>query len=269
MLHSCDLRLDCNDARGWWKELLLECLGTALYVSVVATADTTAAGQPFVSGATLIGLLYMVQEATKDGVGHFNPAVTAGFALTGEISVILSLLVIAAQFVGGILGGLLAWMFVSEDAREFGDLGWNGVPGRLAGNRNYTTFNAIMLEFFLSFMIVLPFYALYRKARQATYKMTAPLAIGLFTQGLTTAASRITGSVFNPAYVLGVCVIAGEFDDFLLFLLVPFAGMMLGVFAYKALFVDEDCFCCTCEGGDKGSADSAGDYTYASADSSY
>merc|ERR1712211_125381 len=151
-------------------------------------------------------------------------------------------------------------MFVSE-AREFGDLGWNGVPGRLAGNCNYTTFNAIMLEFFLSFMIVLPFYALYRKARQATYKMTAPLAIGLFTQGLTTAASRITGSVFNPAYVLGVCVIAGEFDDFLLFLLVPFAGMMLGVFA------DEDCFCCTCEGGDKGSADSAGDYTYASADS--
>merc|ERR1711880_2287 len=159
---SCDLRLDCNDARGWWKELLLECLGTALYVSVVATADTTAAGQPFVSGATLIGLLYMVQGATKDGVGHFNPAVTAGFALTGEISVILSLLVVA------VLGGLLAWLCVSEDSRKLGDLGWNGVPDKLSGNRNYTTFNAVMLEFLLSFMFVLPFYAPYRKARQNT-----------------------------------------------------------------------------------------------------
>merc|ERR1711880_42084 len=128
---SCDLRLDCNDARGWWKELLLECLGTALYVSVVATADTTAAGQPFVSGATLIGLLYMVQEATKDGVGHFNPAVTAGFALTGEISAILSLLVIAAQFVGGILGGLLAWMLCLRTRASLATLGGTVFPAGL------------------------------------------------------------------------------------------------------------------------------------------
>merc|ERR1711916_31219 len=62
-----------------------ECLGTALYVAVAATADTTAAGQPFVSGATLIGLLYMVQEATKDGVGHFNPAVTWVCADWGDL----------------------------------------------------------------------------------------------------------------------------------------------------------------------------------------
>merc|ERR1711916_185978 len=128
---SCDLRLDCNDARGWWKELLLECLGTALYVSVVATADTTAAGQPFVSGATLIRLLYMVQEATKDGVGHFNPAVTAGFALTGEISVILSLLVIAAQFVVAFWVGSLPGCLCLRTRASLATLGGTVFPAVL------------------------------------------------------------------------------------------------------------------------------------------
>lgn len=209
-----------------------------------------------VAGLLLGGLLYLTYDASKDSVGHFNPAITFGFALTGEMSFVEGGLFALAQVCGGIIGALLAWLFGGETARDLFDLGRPSVD-RYFGNRKYGVGNALTLEIFTGFVFFLPFYALFRKARRDQYRTIAPLALGFFYWAMVTSTSGFTRSVYNPAFHLGQSIIANSWEDFWIYVFLPFAGTALGAIYYKTLFVDQTCagLCGECCGAMPAGAD--------------
>lgn len=99
------------------RKIFAEALGTALLLAVVvgsgimgeALADGNDAvallGNTLATGAGLVVLILIFGPVSG---AHFNPAVTAAFALRREISPSHAAAYVAAQLIGGILGVMLA-----------------------------------------------------------------------------------------------------------------------------------------------------------------
>lgn len=98
------------------RRLTAEALGTLLLVCTVVGSGIMAdnlsddvavslLGNTIPTGAILVVLITLLGPISG---AHFNPAVTFGFALKGQISITESSFYIAAQIAGGILGAFLA-----------------------------------------------------------------------------------------------------------------------------------------------------------------
>jgi glycerol uptake facilitator-like aquaporin len=94
-----------------------EALGTALLLAIVVGSGVM--GEALAGGndaiallgntlATAAGLVVLILIFGPVSGAHFNPAVTAAFALRREIAPSLAAAYIAAQIVGGVLGVMLA-----------------------------------------------------------------------------------------------------------------------------------------------------------------
>lgn len=105
------------------RRLAAEFLGTLLLVCTVVgsgimaetlTGDVALAllGNTIPTGAILVVLITMLGPISG---AHFNPAVTFGFALRGEISLADAIPYVAAQVVGGVLGSVLAHGMFEQD----------------------------------------------------------------------------------------------------------------------------------------------------------
>ena len=110
------------------KRLFAEWFGTlALVATVVGSgimAETLAngnialalLGNTIATGAILVVLITMLGPVSG---AHFNPAVSAAFALRGDLSGSLAVAYIACQIAGGICGTFLAhWMFAAPILQE-------------------------------------------------------------------------------------------------------------------------------------------------------
>jgi len=98
------------------RQLTAEALGTALLVAAVVgsgimadrlTGDVALAllANTLATGAVLLVLITVLGPVSG---AHFNPVVTLVFALRREIGVALALAFVLAQFVGGLVGTLVA-----------------------------------------------------------------------------------------------------------------------------------------------------------------
>ena len=108
------------------RAIAAEGLGTALLVATVVgsgimadslTADTALAllGNTIPTGAILFALITVLGPISG---AHFNPAVTAVFALRRELDWPLAASYIAAQVLGGILGSILAHLMFELPALQ-------------------------------------------------------------------------------------------------------------------------------------------------------
>ena len=110
------------------KRLFAEWFGTlALVATVVGSgimAETLAngnialalLGNTIATGAILVVLITMLGPVSG---AHFNPAVSAAFALRGDLSGSLAIAYITCQIAGGICGTFLAhWMFAAPILQE-------------------------------------------------------------------------------------------------------------------------------------------------------
>lgn len=99
------------------RKIFAEALGTALLLAIVVGSgvmgEALAGGNDAIAllGNTLAtgaGLVVLILIFGPVSGAHFNPAVTAAFALRREIAPSLAAAYIAAQMVGGVLGVMLA-----------------------------------------------------------------------------------------------------------------------------------------------------------------
>jgi glycerol uptake facilitator-like aquaporin len=117
-----------ENVRSAWRPLLAEALGTLLLVATVVgsgiMAERLAGGN---GAAALLGntlatgaILYVLITALGPVSGaHFNPAVSAVFALRREIAPATALAYVAVQIAGGIAGTLLAHAMFAEPLIQF------------------------------------------------------------------------------------------------------------------------------------------------------
>jgi len=218
------------------QKLAAEAIGTAVLVfigcgaAVATNADVVATGLAF--GITIVMMAYTFGRVSG---GHFNPAVTVGAALAGRIAWKDTPLYVAAQVVGGLIGGLVLMLIVLT-----GDLGWDfGEPLGSNGwgdSGNIELFGALLLEIMLTFVFVFVIVGV-TDDRNDTVAF-APLVIGLALAAVHFVGINFTGTSVNPARSIGVAWFSGS-DALIalwLFIVAPLIGGAAAGLLYPLLF---------------------------------
>ncbi len=205
------------------KALVAEAIGTfaLIFIGVLAIQASGVAGASGISNLASVGLAHglaigvMVAALGAISGGHFNPAVTFGFLVTGRMPLARGLSYWAAQLVGASLAGFLL----------VGILGATVVAGGtpdLASNNSIGTGAAIALEAVGTFFLVLVVFgtAVDERAPRNVY----PLAIGLTIAIDIMAFGPLTGCAVNPARWFGPALASGHWNNGLVYWVGPLIG---------------------------------------------
>lgn len=159
--------------------------------------------------------------------GHFNPAVTFGFVVTGRMNPVTGSMYWAAQLAGAtVVGLILVAKFGAEPVSS-------GTPKRGA---NVGFGAGIIVEAVTTFFLVLVIFG--SAVDERAPKSVFPLAIGLTVALDIMAAGPVNGAAMNPARVLGPGVASGMFANHLVYWTGPLIGGAAGA-AVQHLFLME------------------------------
>jgi aquaporin Z len=210
-----------------------EAVGTAVLMlvgpgSAIVAADVIGAyGVAFAFGLALLAMAYTIGHVSGC---HINPAVTLGFFLARQVTVVQAGIYWAAQIVGAVVGGLLLYILT-----EGGDLDQTGVFaangwGDEIGSR-FGLGSTIVVE--VVFTALLVFVVL------ATTTVGYPTGFGGLAAGLTLAMIHLAtipvdNTSVNPARSIGAAIFSGSdaLTQLWAFIVWPLVGAVGGVFLW-------------------------------------
>lgn len=224
--------------RNPWNAVVAEGAGTFLFFFVgigsVAMSDWTAAagGDPpgLIVVALAHGLVLAVLVSALGAVsgGHFNPAVTFGVWIAGQIPGRRALSYVLAQLIGGIAAawGLRA-IFSADISPALGtpQLGEGISMG--AG---------IAIEAVLTVILVI---AVFGTAIDPRGPKVGGLAIGLALAAGILMGGPLTGGALNPARWLGPAATTGIWTDGHVWVIGPLLGAAIAAVAYRFFLLPE------------------------------
>ena len=200
-----------------------EFIGTfaLVFVGVLSISAEQITGAPAGTTAPLIaiafghGLILAVMIAALGAIsgGHFNPAVTLGFVITGRLNPVNGALYWAAQLLGAIVA---AFLLTSMGGTTYVAAGTPAVA------ENVGTGMAIVMEAVCTFFLVFVVFgtAVDERAPKSVY----PFAIGLTLAASILAIGSITGAALNPARAFGPALATSEWSHHLVYWIGPLAG---------------------------------------------
>ena len=151
---------------------------------------------------------------------HFNPAVTAGFAVGRHFP----LARVAPYWVAQVFGAVTAAAFLRA---SLGDVPL-GVT-HPAGSDGQTLAWEVVLTFVLMFVIVAMATDTRAVGQGAAIAIGGTVALGALVGG------PISGASMNPARSIGPALVSGELGDLWLYLVAPTAGAIAAALAYRFL----------------------------------
>lgn len=206
------------------RSLAAEAIGTFALVfagcgAIMVEAQTGALGQLGVAFSFGLVIMAMVYALGHVSGAHFNPAVSAAFALTRHFPWPRVFLYWSAQAGGAIAAALVLRGSLGEVA---------GIGATLpSGSQGQSFLWEAILTFFLMFVIM----AVATDTRSVGE--AAAIAIG-GTVGLDALfGGPISGASMNPARSLGPAVVSGDLRALWIYLTAPFLGAALGALAYQ------------------------------------
>jgi len=173
-----------------------------------------------------LALATMISALGATSGGHFNPAVTFGFVITGRQSWTSAITYWLSQLLGAVVASALLRAVVPGDS---GDAVHYGVPAIAAG---ISLSQAFLVEFALTFLLVTSVWGTAVDER-------AP-KIGGFGIGLTVlmdilVGGPITGAAMNPARAFGAALISGTWNAQWLYWAAPLLGGAAAARLYKSV----------------------------------
>lgn len=209
-------------------------LTRAALAEAIGTFALTFAGLLAISGGALVGapdapslatiafahgltILVMVAALGAVSGGHFNPAVTFGFVAVGRMPVAAGAVYWGAQLAGAALAALPVWLLFGAAPVAAGTPALAPGVGSGAG---------IVLEAVATFFLVLVIFG--TAVDERAPKSVFPVAIGLTVALGIMAIGPITGGALNPARVFGPALLAGAWENHLLYWIGPLLGGFLG-----------------------------------------
>jgi MIP family channel proteins len=206
--------------------LAAEALGTFLFfflgfsgVAVVVENGAGAIGPLGFAAGFGLGLTLAITAFGHVSGGHFNPAVTAGVAVTGRFPRRDVIPYWVAQLVGGFGAVLMMAIVHGSDVTNVLDTS----PSPAVDN-----WAALLLEFVATALFVMVILTVATDERARCVGPMAPLMIGLF---ILTAAATIgpsSGGSFNPARSLDPVLYNQDWGDIWIYLVGPLLGGVLG-----------------------------------------
>jgi glycerol uptake facilitator-like aquaporin len=244
-----------------WEGIIMEAIATMIYVFVCCGVVASTANVTFdelnsprlvvislAQGLSYSSLIYLTTVINKYGPGYLNPAITLAIMLTnsshgryqwgssGGKAWMRGVLLIIAQSLGGCLGAVLVLATIPNSMKGEDVL---GVP---ALNFGSTFTSGFIFEafgtFFLSWVVMTN---TCRSRSVISKNVTAPMAIGLATVALNIFAFPFTGASFNPVRAVAPMLVGWSWSvNFLLYILAPIAGALVGVLVYILAFTHDD-----------------------------
>ncbi|MGQ4647582.1 aquaporin Z [Lyngbya aestuarii] len=188
-------------------------------------------GVSFAFGLSLLIMVYAIGGVSGC---HINPAVTVGLVFAKKLDKSLLPYYIIAQIVGGIIGGGILYLIASGTPGFDISAGFatNGYGSHSPGSYNLVAcaIAEIVLTFFLLFTIM-----------GTTHPKFPPgfagISIGLSLVLIHLVGIPVTNTSVNPARSIGVAIFQGGWalQQLWLFLIAPFLGGILAVYAYQLL----------------------------------
>lgn len=208
------------------KKLIAEFIGTFFLVFAGTGAiiiDELTQSLTHVGIASTFGLVVMVLIYTFGHISgaHFNPAVTIGFLVHGDIKLREAFYYFISQIVAAVVASsTLLWLF-----GNVANLGAT-LPRSSWGQ-------SFILEFILTFvlMMVILGSAVHGKA----IKQFAGIAIGGTVGLMAMFAGPICGASMNPARSLGPALVSGTLQHLWIYIVATILGAVVATLVYKTL----------------------------------
>lgn len=160
--------------------------------------------------------------------GHFNPAVTIGFAATRRIAPLMAGIYLAAQIMAAIIAAYALRGLFPSDVFELARGGGQSV------SLDITTGQAIGLEAIATFFLV---FVVFGTAVDRHRPRLGGLPIGFTIVAGTLAIGPLTGGSMNPARSFGPAVVTGIFEGQVVYWIGPVVGGTIAALLYDWLFL--------------------------------
>jgi len=235
------------------RPLLVELIGTALFVLIGIWG--TCSGGGVLAAALSFGLALAVLSASFGHISgvHFNPSVTIGVLIAGEMQAVMAILYVVMQLLGGIgAAGVLRLLLTTRtyDACKGGatllaqqvaynETGIPGIQGRVYYVADYVrNWQGILIEAIVTFVLVtvILMVALDTKSKTGL----APLLIGFAYVVNILAVGAYTGGSLNPARSLGPAIFAFQWEHHYVYWIGPLVGAIVAGFLYRTVWASHD-----------------------------
>ena len=221
----------------------MESLGKAAVAEFVATFALVFVGAGAVilaSSGTLdllgvalahgLVLAIMVSVTGHISGGHVNPAVTIALWTAGKVTSLRTVVYVVAQLLGAVVGALLLRYVVGGEAFEAAGGGTPALgPGISVGK-------GIVIEAILTFFLVFAVFGTAVDIR-GPWNKTGGFTIGLVIAFDIIAFGPYTGAAMNPARWFGPALVAGVWNDSLVWIVGPIAGGIIAGVLYATVFL--------------------------------
>jgi MIP family channel proteins len=207
------------------KKLAAEFIGT--FVLIFIGAGSIMTGKSDLLGVALahgLAIAIMIAAVGAFSGGHFNPAVTFGFAITKRISVSDAIQYIAAQLVGAaVAAGVLKYFYGAMA----------GSIGGAAVAQGITPTKAMVAEALGTFLLL---FVIFGVAVDKRGQFAAGFPIGLTISMIILAIGPATGAALNPARWFGPALLTSTWSNAWVWIIGPMLGAALAALSYSAIF---------------------------------
>ena len=218
------------------RKAIAEFIGSFGLTFAVGGASTTglfidAASVVAVALAAGLMLSIMVSALGHISGGHFNPAVTFGFLVTGRISGSTAVTYWIFQFAGGVFAALILRAVWDSPQIAASNL---GAPALAEGVSNLEGF---LLEMVLTFFLVFVVFATAVDAEGA-FRMVAGFAIGLTVGVDILIGGPLTGAAMNPQVAFGLQLVGDAWTSgSWIYYVAPPLGGAIAALVYDRVFL--------------------------------
>ena len=219
--------------------LAAEFLGTfflcfAGIAAILSATEVVGSGAGIIGIALAHGLALSVAVNAFGGISgaHFNPAVSAGFLLTGRLPASRFIPYIVVQLAGATVAAAACRAIFPPEAVAQAQL---GIPLPAAWA---STGGVLLAEFIMTFLLMTAIYGTAVDERGRAVKIGG-FGIGLTVAFNILAAGAVTGASMNPARSLGPALMIGDWQWHWLYWVAPIAGACVAAIVYEKLLLKE------------------------------
>ncbi|MGH7615854.1 MAG: MIP/aquaporin family protein, partial [Gemmatimonadaceae bacterium] len=176
-------------------------------------------------------ILALMVSATMRISGHLNPAVTAGFLVTGRIEPMMAVVYWIAQLLGAIVAAYLLKALYPAQIVAVTRLGGQSISADI------NLLQAIALEAIATFFLV---FVVFGTAVDPKGPKVGGFAIGLTVTAGILSIGPLTGGSMNPARSFGPAVVTHIFEGQTAYWIGPLAGGIAAALLYDKLFLSRE-----------------------------